>query len=199
MVEGCFGLGVAKDLEGQWKWQTGPHSYPGIIYIGPQLTRTSLTSSLNTGNLPIGYPCPNFRLAINFADLKASLILWVCLRGLQIIHASFVFEGRINRPLEKKSLGVQKHEDFKIFEHPVAMQLPPGQGNWDASADCGEASYHGIPITPSTPRTPKLVGFKFDSSQIQDDWNISKRDQTFYNPWGWILQTSIFFFVSRRF
>lgn len=31
------------------------------------------------------------------------------------MHASFVFEGRINRPLEKKSLGVQKHEDFFNF------------------------------------------------------------------------------------
>ena len=52
-----------------------------------------------------------------------------------------------------------------------------------------------FPISPSTPRTPKLVGFKFDFSQIQDDWNISKRDQNFYNPWGWILQTSVCFFV----
>ena len=148
-----------------------------VSYIYRTSTRTSLTSSLNTGNLPIGYPCPNFRLAINFADLKASLILWVCLQGLQIIHACFVFEERINRPLEQKSLGVQKHEDFKFSEHPVVMLAAPGQGNRDASADRGEASYHGIPITPSTPRTPKLVGFKFDSSQIQDDWNISKRDQ----------------------
>lgn len=155
-----------------------------VSYIYRTSTRTSLTSSLNTGNLPIGYPCPNFRLAINFADLKASLILWVCLRGLQIIHAFFVFEGRIKRPLEKKSLGVQKHEDFFKFWACCCDAAAPGQGNWDASADCGEASYHGIPITPSTPRTPKLVGFKFDSSQIQDDWNISKRDQTFLQSLG---------------
>ena len=131
-----------------------------ISYIYRTSTRTSLTSSLNTGNLPIGYPCPNFRLAINFADLKASLILWVCLQGLQIIHACFVFDERINRPLEQKSLGVQKHEDFKFSEHPVVMLAAPGQGNRDASADRGEASYHGIPYFTINPKDSKVGGIQ---------------------------------------
>lgn len=106
-----------------------------------------------------------------------------------LIHACFVFEERINRPLEQKSLGVQKHEDFKFSEHPVVMLAAPGQGNWDASADRGEASYHGIPITPSTSRTPKLGGFKLTPLKFKMIGRFPKRDQTFYNPWGWIVST----------
>ena len=153
-----------------------------ICRTSAQTLLTSLTTSLNTGNLPIGYPCPNLRLVINFADLKAYYCGYVC-------EVSKWF--MLSTDLWRKNPEGPETLRFQNSEHPVVMQLPQDKET-------------GMPPqTAEKLRAMAATAFLSPSTQRLQSWR--KMIGTFpkgiklYNPWVGSYRPSFVFLVGRRF